>query len=350
MPTIFFDYDLTYLNTMALACHAKKAIVLNHKKKLDLLDKNKHYFILSGGSNVLLPKNLDSTVLLPRFKGISILEQSDDFVVIDVMAGENWHEFVVYTLSKGWYGLENLALIPGLVGASPIQNIGAYGVSVSDFIVGVTTYHLQIGQSQQITKKACQFGYRDSIFKHTNQQLITSVQFKLHKNSKKVNVSYGDLSMVAKKYANSDTLTAHHVMQAVMDIRTQKLPNPDDLPNCGSFFQNPIITIHQFNELKQRFVDLPSYPIDDKVIKIPAGWLIDKAGLKGGGIAPILTHKNQALVLTNHAKGLATQKHIKKSQDFIVKSVFERFGVTLMREPVWVNQDGSVICLSQNHQ
>lgn len=350
MPNTLFDYNLTHLNTMALMCRADKVITLTDESELGRLPKDGRYFVLSGGSNVILPELLHTTVLLPRFKGITVIEETDAFVIVDVMAGENWHDFVAYTLSKGWYGLENLALIPGLVGASPIQNIGAYGVSVSDFIVGVKVYRLATRQQYFVDKDHCRFAYRDSVFKSIKGVLISTVRLRLHKDKTLINVGYGDLSQTADNYAQLDNspITPHHVIQAVIDIRTQKLPNPNALPNCGSFFQNPIITIEQFYELKQQFNDLPSYPIDDKVIKIPAGWLIDKAGLKGGGVAPILTHKNQALVLTNHAKGLATQKHIKISQDFIIKVVNDIFGVKLVREPVWVHEDGTSECLSQS--
>lgn len=348
MLDIVYDYSLTHLNTMALNCYAREVITLIDLHELSYLPLRQDYFILSGGSNVLLPERLEATVLMPRFHGISILTEDEHHVIIEVMAGENWHDLVVHCLQQGWYGLENLALIPGLVGAAPIQNIGAYGVSVSDRIIGVKLFHLARAKNYFVNKARCRFSYRDSIFKHIKGVLITAVQFRLHKNERAVSVDYGDLASVARRISEGNPITAHHVMQAVIAIRQNKLPDPKVLANCGSFFQNPIITKEQFNELKQRFANLPSYPVNDTHVKVPAGWLIDQAGLKGGGVAPILTHKNQALVLTNHARGLATQKHVKVSQDFIANMVKDVFGIDLLREPVWVNEDGSTVSFSQS--
>ncbi len=348
MLDIVHDYSLTHLNTMALNCYAREVITLIDINELNYLPLRQDYFILSGGSNVLLPERLEATVLMPRFRGISVLAEDDNHVIVEVMAGENWHDFVTHCLKQGWYGLENLALIPGLVGAAPIQNIGAYGVSVSDRIVGVKLFRLETAKSYFVDKAHCRFSYRDSIFKQTKGLLITAVQFRLHKNERAVNIDYGDLADITKRICKGAPITAHHVMQAVIAIRQNKLPDPKVLANCGSFFQNPIITKTQFNALKQQFPNLPSYPVNDTHIKVPAGWLIDQAGLKGGGVAPILTHKNQALVLTNHARGLATQKHVKVSQDFITNMVKSVFDIDLLREPVWVNEDGSTISFSQS--
>lgn len=336
--------SLTNLNTMALNCSAKDVILVSTLQALTALPKS-GYFILSGGSNVVLPERLEATVVMPRIMGIQVLEESQDTVVIEVGAGENWHNLVVSCTTKGWYGLENLALIPGLVGAAPVQNIGAYGVSLQDVLVGVKAYRLSTAKHYYIKNEQCQFGYRSSIFKQAKELLITSVVLRLHKNSQKVCADYADLqNLLINKPA-----TPLAVMQAVGSLRRQKLPNPDELPNCGSFFQNPLITRTSFEPLKQRYQAL-HYDLDNDTVKIPAAWLIDRAGLKGGGIAPILTHKNQALVLTNHAKGLATQKHIKKSQDFIIKTVKDMFGIVLVREPVWVFEDGSYECLTQSVQ
>lgn len=344
---IAYDYDLTCCNTMALNCHARKVITLTSVDELADLPARQNYFILSGGSNIILPERLEATVLMPCFTGIKILAEDDHHVVIEAMAGENWHDLVTYCMNQGWYGLENLALIPGMVGAAPIQNIGAYGVSVSDRIVGVRLIHLATKEYYFVDNSRCRFAYRDSIFKRIKDVLIVSVQFRLHKNARAIQVDYGDLAMIAGTIAKSQSITAHDVMQAVIAIRQKKLPDYNVLANCGSFFQNPIIPKMQFHQLKQQFTQLPSYLINDDYIKVPAGWLIEQVGLKGGGIAPILTHKNQALVLTNHARGHATQKHVKISQDFIIARVKDVFGIELLREPVWVNEDGSIISLSQ---
>lgn len=345
-PSVLTHYSLSNANTMALSCIASQAVVLRDERELEHLPNNLPLFILSGGSNVLLPEALHATVLLPRFRGVRIVKEDEDSIILDVMGGENWHSLVNYCTHKGWYGIENLALIPGLVGAAPVQNIGAYGVQLDEVLVGAKVYDLGHNSWHFFDKKACKFGYRDSIFKRdTRQLLITCIRIELHKDPTKINVSYGDLAQYAQEWATMDMLevpTPLQVMKAVVAIRQSKLPDPKVLPNCGSFFQNPIISKAQFDRLKVNHPTMPSYPVDDINVKVPAGWLIDRAGLKGGGVAPILTHKNQALVLTNHAPQLATQKNIKASQDFIVKTVSDLFGIRLVREPVWVGEYGDI--------
>lgn len=350
MTTLLENYDLSQNNTMALSCTAKFAVILEHDDtlihdvKFAIEVANTHQlplFVLSYGSNVILPDVLRAVVILPRVQGVHVVSQTDDTVCVQVACGEHWHEFVKFCLAQGWYGLENLALIPGLVGASPVQNIGAYGVQVSDFIKKVIAIDLTDGTEVVFDNTACQFDYRHSVFKdNPNRYLISHVVFKLHKNKNHMNVSYGDVASVAHEVAcqqGRDEVMPTDVFEAVVSIRQSKLPDPALLANCGSFFQNPIITMAQFHELKQAFGDLPSYPIDKDFIKVPAGWLIDRAGLKGKGVFPILTHEKQALVLTNHAPHTATQADIKTAQDVIIKTVEDKFGITLVREPVWVD-------------
>lgn len=346
MLQIHHQYDLSHANTMALTSVATTALVLTDETDIVpaityLKNNDLSPFVLSGGSNVILPSQVSACVLLPKFTGITVLSETDKMVTIAVQAGEHWHTFVRTCLDKGWYGLENLALIPGLVGACPVQNIGAYGVQVSDFIDKVLAYDLTDGTRHTFDLPACQFDYRHSFFKdNPNRYLIAQVVFTLHKNPSKINAQYGDLAQVAQDFAIQNgrtTPTPHDVFDAVVHIRKAKLPNPATLPNCGSFFQNPIITKSDYGTLKTKFSDLPCYPVDEKCVKIPAGWLIDKAGLKGGGVAPILTHKNQALVLTNHAPHKASQDDILASQALIVDTVLDKFGVRLVREPVWID-------------
>lgn len=342
---IFTDYDLSEQNTMALGCVAAHAVELYDTACLADLKLDTPFFVLSGGSNVLLPARLEATVLLPKFRGIRLIEQSSDSIIIEVAGGENWHDLVTHCTQNGWYGLENLALIPGLVGASPVQNIGAYGVQLEDVLDSVIAFEWATQQFVTLGKDACKFRYRHSIFKtQPNRYLITAVRLCLHTDAKKVQTGYGDLHAHAKMLAaadHRDSITPRDVYHAVIAIRQSKLPDPKDLPNCGSFFQNPIIPKAQFEQFSQNFPNLPHYPVDDTQVKVPAGWLIDKAGLKGGGIAPILTHAKQALVLTNHAKHTATQADILATQRFIIDSVAAKFGITLEPEPVWVNADGS---------
>ena len=346
--------DLSHSNTMALACVADVVVTLTDEAQLDAFmagygkdaELTKPLFVLSGGSNVLLPANLNAIVLRPQMCGIIMTAQTDRYVDIEVMAGENWHDLVMYTVAQGWYGLENLALIPGLTGAAPVQNIGAYGVQLEDCLEYVRAYHLPTQTWHHLTAADCQFGYRDSLFKRApNTWLITRVGFRLHTDANKILASYGDVQTVAQRYAEQQGRmqpVPADVMQAIIDIRQQKLPDPKQLPNCGSFFQNPIIPQAQFITLQSTHPTIVGYPMPDAMVKVAAGWLIEQSGLKGGGSAPIMTHQQQALVLTNHSPYQATQADVAKAQNHIAHIVSEIFAIELSREPVWVNADGSI--------
>ncbi|MFC6203870.1 UDP-N-acetylmuramate dehydrogenase [Psychrobacter urativorans] len=348
------DADLSQLNTMALACVADTAVLLHTETQLDQFmarytvnnQAAQSLFVLSGGSNVLLPDRLNAIVLRPLMTGITVLHSNAEYVDIEVMAGENWHDLVVYTVDKGWYGLENLALIPGLTGAAPVQNIGAYGVQLEDCMLSVRAYHLPTQTWHDLSAADCQFGYRDSIFKRApNTWLISRVNFRLHTDATKVSASYGDVKTVAQDYAQQQGRlhpSPLDVMKAIIDIRQLKLPDPKQLPNCGSFFQNPVIGQAQFTELKASYPTIVGYSLPDDKVKVAAGWLIEQAGLKGGGIEPILTHQKQALVLTNHRPYLATQTEVAQAQAYIADSIYQKFAITLAREPVWVEADGSI--------
>lgn len=346
--------DLAQANTMALACIADAVITLTDETQFDAFmashaegtEPNLPLFVLSGGSNVLLPAKLNAIVLQPQMRGITVIAQTNEYVDIEVMAGENWHDLVVHTVGQGWYGLENLALIPGLTGAAPVQNIGAYGVQLEDCLEYVRAYHLPTKTWHHLTKADCEFGYRNSIFKRApNTWLISCVGFRLHTDANKILASYGDVQTVAQRHAEEQgrqKVTPADVMQAIINIRQQKLPDPKRLPNCGSFFQNPIIPQRQFTSLQATYPDIVGYSMPHAMVKVAAGWLIEQAGLKGGGIAPIVTHKQQALVLTNHTPYQATQNDVANAQQYISDTVYKKFGVQLSREPVWVNTDGSI--------
>lgn len=344
--------DLIEYNTMHLACQADRLITLTQESDIEPavaeLDKlGAPVFVLSGGSNVILPEALHASVLHPAYKGIEVLAEDANSITLEVMGGENWHELVVYTVNQGWYGLENLALIPGLVGASPVQNIGAYGVQLEDYMTHVKAFHLPTQTWHNFDKADCQFSYRDSIFKQqAGQWLITRVGFKLHKDALKVNANYGDVSSLALAKAQADkrsAISAKDVMQAIIEIRQSKLPDPKQLPNCGSFFKNPIIDNGQFTTLSAKYPNIVGYPVGNEHTKVAAGWLIDNAGLKGKGIAPILTHKKQALVLVNHSTAdsstPASQHDILATQQLIQQTIQDQFGIALEREPVWVNNE-----------
>ena len=346
--------DLSHTNTMALACVADTVITLTNEAQLDALMDNEDtqqaancpWFVLSGGSNVLLPAQLAATVLRPLMRGITVVQQCPEYVDIEVMAGENWHDLVTHTVAQGWYGLENLALIPGLTGAAPVQNIGAYGVQLEDCLTHIRAYHLLDHTWHTLSAAECEFGYRDSRFKREpNTWLITRVGFRLHTDAARVLASYGDVHTVAQAHAAAHGRTQPapiDVMQAIISIRQQKLPDPKVLPNCGSFFQNPIIPQAQFADLQATYPNIVGYNLPDAMVKVAAGWLIEQAGLKGGGIAPIFTHKKQALVLTNHAPYQATQADVATAQQHIAATVYDKFAVTLAREPVWVNSDTTI--------
>ena len=361
-PTFYHsstDYDLSQLNTMALACVADTAVIIQTEAQLDAFmadytsdsktinqNSKQALFVLSGGSNVLLPAQLNAIVVRPLMTGITVLSHTSEYVDIEVMAGENWHDLVVYTVNKGWYGLENLALIPGLTGAAPVQNIGAYGVQLEDCLLSLRAYHLPTQTWHNLSASDCEFGYRDSIFKRTpNTWLISRVNFRLHTDSAQVSAGYGDVHTVAQNYAERQQrsqLTPADVMHAIIDIRQQKLPDPNQLPNCGSFFQNPIIAQAQFSALQALYPTIVGYVLPDNAVKVAAGWLIEQAGLKGGGVSPITTHQKQALVLTNHNPYEATQSQVAKAQAYIADCVYQKFAITLAREPVWVCANGSI--------
>lgn len=353
--------DISQLSTMALASHARELIQLHHVDEVQplfarLQQQQQRFVIISNGSNTLLPELLDVTVITPTLHGQTVLEEDDQTVRLEVMAGEQWHDLVVSTVTQGWYGLENLALIPSWVGASPVQNIGAYGVQVEDVIESVTAFHIPTLTFKTLSNADCEFAYRDSRFKReVGQWLITSVTFRLHKNPN-VNVQYGDVAKLAAQYANqrlgtsldNPVITPIDTMYAIIQIRQSKIPDTNELPNCGSFFKNPIVDAADAQTLLQRFPTLVHYPVKDNQgqatgkVKLAAGWLIDQAGLKGKGIAPILTHVHQALVLTNHAPQVATQADIERTMTLIQQTVYQQFGVMLEPEPVWIKSDGLI--------
>lgn len=288
-------------------------------------------FIIGGGSNMLLTKDIKDTVLHIDLQGKRIVTETDAHVDIEVMAGENWHQLVLWTLERDYGGLENLSLIPGNVGTSPIQNIGAYGVELKDTFVSCEAINIQTLEVKTFSNADCSFGYRNSIFKHEQKgnYIITSVRFRLTKKDHVLKTSYGVIEAELSKMGITRP-TIQDVSQAVIAIRSSKLPNPKVLGNSGSFFKNPIIDLSKYEKLKQHFPEMPSYPVNDSEVKVPAGWLIDKSGLKGFRDGDAGVHKNQALVLVNYgdASGQDILKLSKKVQDI----VFENYGIALEAE------------------
>jgi UDP-N-acetylmuramate dehydrogenase len=287
--------------------------------------------ILGGGSNVLFTKDFEGIVLQIKIGGIEKIKEDEQNVWLKVGAGVNWHELVLYTIEQNWGGLENLSLIPGTTGAAPLQNIGAYGVEVRETIETVETLQLSDGSTRIFTHAACQFGYRESIFKHRlrGQYGITAVIFRLTKNPQTFRLDYGDLRKTLESL-HIQTPTLRAVSEAVIHIRRSKLPDPEQIGNAGSFFKNPEVEMPFYEELKATFPEMPGYTVSATHTKIPAGWLIEQAGWKGRRSGEAGVHERQALVLVNY--GNATGNQIRQLAQAIQADVLEKFGVSLTPE------------------
>ena len=286
--------------------------------------------ILGGGSNVLFTKNFDGLVLKNEIKGIELINEDENYYYVKANAGENWHDFVCYCLDKNYAGIENLSLIPGSVGASPMQNIGAYGVEIKDVFYELEAYHLDEQVCRKFTLADCHFGYRDSIFKrkYKDRYVILHVTYKLLKHPQ-FNISYGAIEQELVKMQVPE-LTIKTISKAVIRIRSSKLPNPAMLGNAGSFFKNPVIPISHFDQIKKTFPALKGFPINEEKIKIAAGWLIEQCGWKGFRKGDAGCYHNQALVLVNY--GNADGNEILGLSQAIIDSVEARFQILLERE------------------
>ena len=295
--------------------------------------------ILGGGSNVVLPDQLQGVTLLMDIDFIEVLENRDSNTRLRVGGGVNWHAFVRWTLDQNYRGLENLALIPGTVGAAPIQNIGAYGVEVKEYIDAVEAYDCQTNQWVTLSKADCQFSYRHSLFKdEPNRFVITAVIFDLPKEWQP-RVSYSDLTNYFTNRA-IETIAAQEIFDAVCAIRAQKLPDPKAIGNVGSFFQNPVISNQQLQSLKEQFPQIVSYPESATHSKLAAGWLIDQCGFKGMQLGNVGVHDKQALVLTHRGDGNAGE--LLGLAEQIQRKVKETFGVELVVEPIIINGSASL--------
>jgi len=284
--------------------------------------------IIGGGSNLLLTQDFEGLSLLIANKGIHLLEENATEVTVEVQAGENWHDFVLWCLDQNYGGVENLSLIPGSVGAAPIQNIGAYGVELRSVFKSCTVLNIKTLEEASLSREECQFAYRSSVFKTTEKgtYIITSVCFTLQKPPHHTKIEYGPLKACFK----DSTPTIQEIASAVIAIRESKLPNPKILGNSGSFFKNPVIALTHFNHLKNQYPELPSYPAPEGMVKIPAAWLIDALGFKGSQYGGAGVHKNQALVLVN--LGGATGNDILKLAQKIQRAVEEAFQIFLEME------------------
>ncbi|GGG41657.1 UDP-N-acetylmuramate dehydrogenase [Bizionia arctica] len=328
------NISLKPYNTFGIDALAKHFITIHSIDELKhalSLENYPDIFVLGGGSNMLLTKNMDALVLHLNIKGISIISEDENFAIVQANAGENWHEFVLWCLDKNFGGLENLSLIPGNVGSAPIQNIGAYGIELKDAFVSCQVLDKKTKTLKTYTKEECQFDYRNSIFKQEEKgkSIICNVTFKLSKNNHTLHTSYGSIS---NQLAEMDIInpTIQDVSQAVIIIRQSKLPDPKKIGNSGSFFKNPVISKENYAILKENFQDIPGYPVSETEIKVPAGWLIEKAGFKGKQFGDYGVHKEQALVLVNY--GNASGQEILELAKLIQTTVKQLFNITIEAE------------------
>jgi UDP-N-acetylmuramate dehydrogenase len=328
------NISLKNLNTFGLE---QKATSYSEIQIIDDLDKlytegylAKKLLVIGGGSNILLTKDYDGLVLKNELKGIIILGEDDNSVTIEAGAGEVWHDFVLFCVKNNYGGVENMSLIPGSVGAAPMQNIGAYGAEIKSVFEKLNAFNLSTGKMESFSNAECKFGYRESIFKNTHKgkYIITSVVFKLNKNPN-FNTSYGAIKGELERMGVKQ-LSIKAISDAVISIRKSKLPDPKEIGNSGSFFKNPVIPNSQFAKIKAKHPSIASYPDKEGHTKIAAGWLIEQAGWKGKTIDNYGVHKNQALVLVNY--GGATGKQIFDLSQEIVDSVKTQFDIELHRE------------------
>ncbi|RFS24828.1 UDP-N-acetylmuramate dehydrogenase [Chitinophaga silvatica] len=329
------NVPLRSYNTFGISAKAKYFAKFSSVEDLAALTTNQKaenapMMILGGGSNILFTQNFDGYVLKNEVSGIEIIGEDDEHVYVKAGAGENWHKFVQYCLDAELAGVENLSLIPGNVGASPMQNIGAYGAEIKDVFHELTAFHLKEQELVTFNNEACEFGYRESVFKkkYKGQFAILSVTYKLNKTPK-FNTSYGAIFNELESMG-TEKLTIQAISQAVINIRSSKLPNPAQIGNAGSFFKNPTVSKEQYEQLEAQYPKIVAYPVEDNQMKLAAGWLIEQCGWKGYRSGDAGVHVKQALVLVNY--GNASGKDIYNLSQQILESVHEKFGVQLERE------------------
>lgn len=340
MFTLIHQHNLLKNNTFGLPVLAEHYIELQHSSDLLQLCKLPEFhrqtvLWLGGGSNVIFREDYRGLVVKIANKGISPIRHENGKIWVQAQAGEVWHDFVQHCIQSGWFGLENLSLIPGTVGASPVQNIGAYGVEVKDRIHSVQCFDLDTESFVDLSNAQCQFAYRESLFKQSGKgrYVIVSVIFELDETFTP-HIQYGDLAAVLAEKCGERSPTAADVSQAVCQIRQSKLPDPNQMGNVGSFFKNPIVSPEQFAQIQAAFDKVPHYPQADGSIKLAAGWLIDQCGLKGKKIGGAAVHDKQALVLVNCGDCCAAD--LEQLSDYICDCVAAKFGVALHAEPNWL--------------
>lgn len=329
------DVQLKPYNTFGIEATAKYFVEISSIEQLQEILQNPDYqsnerLILGGGSNMLLTKDFDGLVIKIAIKGFEVLQENEDNIWIKAGAGVVWHDLVMYCINKGYAGVENLSLIPGTVGAAPMQNIGAYGIEIKEVFKELQALEIATGEIKTFDKATCNFGYRESIFKHDakGKYVILNVTFKLSKKPT-FHVEYGAIKDTLTEMGISE-MSIKAISDAVIHIRQSKLPNPAEIGNAGSFFKNPEIPNTQFEALKAQFPTIPSYPVSEITTKVPAGWLIEQAGWKGQRFGNVGVHAKQALVLVNYGGGKGEE--IKDLSQKIQASVKEKFGIQLSAE------------------
>jgi len=330
------NVDLLPYNTFGISVTGKSMARVTTTQELQALGKagklsSDKVFILGGGSNVLFTQDYDGLIVKIEILGREVVSENDDAVLLKVGAGENWHSTVQFCVTHNWGGVENLSLIPGTVGAAPMQNIGAYGVEIKEVIHEVEAIDRSNGTVRLFSNRECEFGYRDSIFKQQekNRYVISSVTLRLTKKNHHVNVSYGAIQDTLQALGHASP-TIQAISEAVIHIRRSKLPDPAVIGNAGSFFKNPTLNAKSFEHLKEKFKNIPSYPTNDGAVKVPAAWLIEQCGWKGKTFDQIGVHQHQALVLVNYGGGKGDD--IWQLAMKIQQSVREKFDVLLQPE------------------
>ncbi|MFN0032746.1 MAG: UDP-N-acetylmuramate dehydrogenase [Flavobacteriales bacterium] len=332
---ISYNISLKPFNTFGIDVSARHFAAFSNTAQLaallsdDVVKKNRQ-LVLGGGSNLLLTKNFDGIVLKNELKGITAVSEDDTHYYVRVGAGEVWHQFVMHSIKKNYAGIENLALIPGCVGASPMQNIGAYGVEIKDVFHSLEAMRVHDGHIKTFSLDECAFGYRESVFKRKEKGnwIILSVTYRLNKRPV-LNTSYGAIDAELEKM-NLDRVTIKDIAHAVINIRSSKLPDPAQVGNAGSFFKNPVVPMQMYEKIKSNYNNAPCYPLNENEVKVPAGWLIEQAGWKGKTFDTYGVHKNQALVLVNY--GGARGQQIYDLSTRIIEDIQSKFGIELERE------------------
>ncbi len=329
------DVQLKSYNTFGIEATAKYFVEVSSIEQLKEILQNPDYqsterLILGGGSNMLLTKDFDGLVIKMSIKGMEVVKETEENIWIKAGAGVVWHDLVMHCVAQNYAGIENLSLIPGTVGAAPMQNIGAYGIEIKEVFEELEALEIETGEIRTFDKATCNFGYRESIFKHEakGKYIILNVTFKLSKKPT-FHVEYGAIKDTLAEMGISE-MSIKAISDAVIHIRQSKLPNPAEIGNAGSFFKNPEIPNTQFEALKAQFPTIPSYPVNKNTTKVPAGWLIEQAGWKGQRFGNVGVHAKQALVLVNYGGGKGEE--IKDLSQKIQASVKEKFGIQLSAE------------------